>query len=435
MPKTITLAQTVTVMGSFDVVVVGGGPAGCMAALAAARRGCTTVLVERLSFLGGMATGGLVMPVSEFNKNGRRIISGIAWETMERLAKAGAADLSYPIGNVPFDPEAYKFVLQQMMQESGVALLLNTMMTGCVKQEKHVTHILCTSQQGSFALEGKRFIDATGDALLCGYADVPFQPLPTVEECQPATLCFRLGGVDTAHLENIHLSEPNTRYFNSRIRETLDKLRKEQYVPNFGGPWFCWTMREGIVNVNMTRAAIDSADPLQASEAACQLRSDVFRFTDLLKQNVNEFRDCYLLETAVLIGCRESRRIAGIHVLTGDELLSGKPFEDTIACSAHPVDIHIANDSSQHVTFLEKEGYIPYRSLCIADYPNLLVAGRCISADRQAFASTRVQAPCMATGQAAGTAAALSLKTSVAVYDVCISTLQQQLDLPISWSK
>jgi len=411
------------------VIVVGGGPAGCMAAIAAARSGCSTALVERMSFLGGMATGGLVMPVSEFNKNGRRVIGGIAWETMERLAEMGAADLSYPIGNVPFDPEAYKYVLQQMIQEAGVALYLNTMLTGCMRQGTLLTHALCTSLQGSFALEGKCFIDATGDALLCGFADTPFQPVPSAQECQPATLCFRLGGVDTAHLENIHLSHPNTRYFNSRVRSVLEELRHEQPVPNFGGPWFCWTMREGVVNVNITRAALDSADPLQASQAACQLRSDAFRFTELLRRHVNEFRDCYLMETAALVGCRESRRIAGLHVLTGSELLSGNPFPDAIACSAHPVDIHVAANSSQQVTFLEKEGFIPYRSLCIANYPNLLAAGRCISADRVAFASTRVQAPCMATGQAAGTAAAISLKMGVAVYDVNIAALRHQLAL------
>ena len=133
------------------------------------------------------------------------------------------------------------------------------------------------------------------------------------------------------------------------------------------------------------------------------------------------------METAAIAGWRESRRILGAHVLSGEELLSSVHFEDTIAASAHPVDIHLASGSGQKVTFLDREGFIPYRSLYAEAFPNLLVAGRCISADRSAFASVRVQAPCMAVGQAAGTAAAICCRDAIAVSEVKTHVLLDEL--------
>ena len=425
MTKSVRFEACIPVKGRYDVVVCGGGPSGYVAAIAAARMGAKTALVEQLGFLGGLATAGLVAPVSEFNKNGRRIIGGIPWEVMERLASAGGADLSYPIGNVPYDPETYKLVAQQMTEEAGVDVYLESALFGCETDGSHVARVCLTGKHGAFALEGSVFIDATGDAVLCQAAGVPFQAMPEDADCQPATLCFRLGGVDTDHLEKIHLREPNTRYFNSRVKEILELL--DEPVPNFGGPWFCWAMRDGVVNVNMTRAQVSLNDTLGASKMSCRLRADAHRFTELLRRHVPEFRNCWLMETAAIAGWRESRRILGAHVLSGEELLSSVHFEDTIAASAHPVDIHLASGSGQKVTFLDREGFIPYRSLYAEAFPNLLVAGRCISADRSAFASVRVQAPCMAVGQAAGTAAAICCRDAIAVSEVKTHVLLDEL--------
>jgi hypothetical protein len=416
-------------LAAYDVIVCGGGPSGYIAAIAAARAGMRTAIVEQLSFFGGMATAGLVAPISEFHKNGRRIIGGIPWEAMARLEQAGGADLSYPTGNVPYDPELYKAVIQDMILEAKVDPYLSCTVADCLQSEDTITHLICTSKHGGFALKGRYFIDCTGDAVLCQAAHVPFQPEPEKGEFQPATLCFRLGNVDTDHLENIHLSHPDTRYFNSRIKEILLSVPDKEQVPNFGGPWFCWALRDGIVNVNMTRARRSFSNPLEASRIACGLRRDSLRFVELLRKYVKEFENCYLMETATLVGYRESRRIQGAHILTGKELLSGYRFEDTIAASAHPVDIHCAADTSQKVIFLDQEGFIPYRSLYNDAYVNLLVAGRCISADSDAFASVRVQAPCMATGQAAGTAAALCCQNRTAVSRLDPALLQTHLKM------
>lgn len=425
--ETVSYHAQVPVIGSYDVIVCGGGPAGYVSALAAARNGARVAILEQYSFFGGLATAGLVAPISEFNKNGRRVIQGIPWEVMERLHALGGADLSYPIGNVPYDPELYKLVIQEMLLEAGATPYLCCTLTGCIQENRRITHALCSGKQGGFALRADCFIDCTGDAVLCSVAHVPLQAVPDAAECQPATLCFRLGGVGTAHLENIFLREQNTRYANQRVRRVLEALRDSENVPNFGGPWFCWAMRDGIVNVNMTRAPVNLEDPAEASKMECRLRADAFRLTGLLQKHVPEFKNSFIIETAVQAGYREGRRIAGAHVLTGEELMGGVHFEDTIACAAHPVDIHRPNDTAQDVTFLQQEGFIPYRSLFASGYSNLLVAGRCLSADRVAFASVRVQACAMATGQAAGTAAALCCRQRIPVDALDTSCLRGTL--------
>lgn len=413
---TIQYTFRACIAGEYDVVVCGGGPSGFVAAIAAARNGAKTALVERYTFLGGMATGGLVAPISEFNKNGRRIIGGIPWEFAETLNALGGADLSYPIGNLPYDPELYKLTAQKMVLQAGVTLYLGCALSECVMRGKQIEAAIFTGRAGSFALKAGCFIDCTGDAELALRAGAPFQAIPDPQQLQPATLCFRLAGVDTDHLENIHFREQNIKYSNSRVRAVLTRLKDAGIdVPNFGGPWFHWSMHKGFVCVNMTRRPAFPEDPVLASETECMLREDAFRLTSLLKQTVPEFADCYLVQTAVQAGYRESRRIRGVHILTGEEFLEHHVFEDTVALGAHPVDIHHTNGAGQDVVFLPQEGCIPYRSLILEDYPNLIAAGRCISADRNAFASIRVQAPAMATGQAAGTAAAISHSTRRAI--------------------
>jgi hypothetical protein len=425
----VFLSQNVPVESKYDVIVCGGGPSGFIAAISAARNGAKVALIERYSFLGGLATAGLVAPISEFNKNGQRIVDGIPWEFVEQLSKLDGADLSYPIGNVPYDPEVYKLVAQRMVMDAGVSLFLGCEFIQCSMENNKITHVICKGKTGIFALEGSIFIDCTGDAELAFCAKAPFQETPSAQECQPASLCFRLGNVDTAKLENICFREPSTKYSNSRIRELLNNLRETIPVPIFGGPWFHWAMHDGIVVVNMTRSPVYLNDALKASEIECQLREDVFTLVDLLKKHVPEFKDAFVIQTGIHAGYRESRRILGCHVLTGKELLNAVTFEDSIARSAHPVDIHRPNDSEQDVHFLSEAGYIPYRSIIMKSHPNLFVAGRCISADRIALASIRVQAPAMAIGQAAGTAAALCIDSQTLSFDLNVKLLQKKLTM------
>ncbi len=399
----------------YDVVVCGGGPSGIMAAAAAAQNGAKTALIERYAFMGGLSTAGLVAPISEFRKNDKQIIGGLPWLFVEKLAEMDGADLSYPNGNTPFDSEVYKLCAQRFLSERGVTVFLNTTLIGCETEKQKIVAVRCQHFTGEFILKAKSFVDATGDAMLCFYAGVPFLQ-QEIEKVQPASLCLKLGNVDTEHLEKTRFREHNTKYSNQRVREMFEKVKeKGEDVPQFGGPWFHIDVREGVVYVNMTRSAVNLENPIKCSEMECILRENAFRLVQLLKENIEEFKNCYIISTGTQAGYRETRRVQGKYVLTGEDILQKVYFKDTIAKSAHPIDIHCAQGTKQNVAFLQEAGCIPFRSLYTEEFSNLLVAGRCISADKSAFASVRVQAPVMAMGQAAGTAAALCVRKDLNV--------------------
>lgn len=421
----ITQTKEVPVVGAYDVVVCGGGPAGLIAAVAAARGGARTALIERYGFLGGMATAGLVAPISVFNYNGRRIIDGIPWEFVERLAEIGGAEEEKPLGNITFSPEKYKLVAQRMLLEAGVTLYFHSYLTGCRKTEGRITHIVVENKNGAEALAARYFIDATGDADLAHLADVPMQPASGT--LQPASLIFMLGGVDTDALPMLRHSQQGVNYHDLAIRETLERLRQTQDVPLFGGPWYCGVLSKGVVLVNMTRTQVNMADNREATAAECLLHEHVHRFTELLRRHVPAFRNASLLATATQTGVRETRRIKGYHTLTGEEYLHAVDFPDAVSRGCHPVDIHAASSTQQRCEFLKEAAFIPYRTLIAPGFPNLLVAGRSFSADAVASASVRVQASVMGLGQAAGAAAAQCVRTGVDVAEVDVEQLRKTL--------
>ena len=428
--KNITVSKSVPVVGSYDVVVCGAGPAGVIAAIAAAREGASVALVERFGFLGGMATAGLVMPLSVFIYQNKRVIGGIPWEFIERLEAMGGGYIEKPLGNVAFDPELYKLCMQRMVLEAGVTLYMNSYLTGTVVgTEGAVECVVIENKSGSEALEAKVFIDCTGDADLAAMAGVEMQPM-NGEPLQPLSTYFILAGVDTSSpliAEAMHHNKQGVNCHCLPIREYLLEHAEELNMPEFGGPWFCTTLHEGCVAVNMTRTAADACDNRDYTAAECRLREDVYRMADVLRNNFAEFKNCYVASVATQAGIRETRRIKGVHTMTAEEYMSGYRYEDSISRGAHPIDIHATKGSSQVTHFLEQAAYVPYRALIANNYPNLLVAGRCLSADRKAFASMRVQASCMGTGQAAGVAAAMCAKVGCSVQSVDIGALVERL--------
>lgn len=395
----------------FDVVVCGGGPAGIGAAIAAAERGAKTALVERLGFLGGMATAGYVNPMSEFAYNGQQVSGGIPWRFAEEMVAMGGAMVEHPRCNISFDPEVYKLVAQRMLDAAKVKCYMNTYIADTLMEGNQIVGIVTVNKSGMQAIQGKYFIDATGDADIAHFAGVPM--LPKEQAMQPGTLCFYLTGVDT-ETERMHIIHQKNHRFNHQatfVRDVLFALREQGvHVPKFGGPWLATTMQPGCITVNMTRAAVDAVDSEDLQQAEIQLREDAYCLFKLLQEHVEEFKNSKLAATATVAGIRESRRIRGLHVLTGEEYVTAHRFEDAVARACHPVDIHLPGDEGQKLTFPQDAGFIPFRCLIAESFPNLLVAGRAISADEEAFAAIRVQVPCMETGQAAGVAAALCLK-------------------------
>ena len=425
--NTILYQKNIPVTDHFDVIVCGGGAAGIGAAMAAAEKGAKTALVERFGFPGGMATAGYVNPMSEFAYNGRQVVGGIAWRFAQKLVENGGG-LVEARCNVSFNPEIYKLTAQQLLEQAHVTCFMNTNIIDCTMENDAITSVIVANKSGLFAISADYFIDCTGDADLCALAGV--EMLPQEEAMQPGTLCFTLSGVDTS-TERMHIIHQKNHRFNHQatfVREPLLKLREEGVdVPQFGGPWLATTLIDGCITVNMTRSAMNATDSADYQKAEAKMRKDVFRLVELMREHVEEFKNCQLASIATMAGIRESRRIRGVHVLAGKEYVVAHKFPDAIARSAHAVDIHLPGNDGQKLIFPEDAGYIPYRSLITATHRNLLVAGRCISADGEAFAAIRVQAPCMETGQAAGFAAAMCLADKRNVQDVDTDALVAQV--------
>ncbi|WP_234573613.1 FAD-dependent oxidoreductase [Rhodohalobacter sp. 614A] len=419
----IRQTREIPVIAEYDVVVCGGGPSGFIAAIAAARGGARTALIERYGFLGGMATASLVAPISVFNYNQRRIIDGIPWEFIERLIDIEGAREEKPSGNITFSPEKYKLIAQRMVLEAGVSLYFHSYITGCKKSENNLTHVILENKNGTEAIAAKYFIDCTGDADLSYQAGVPMQPKSS--ELQPASLIFMLGGVDTDSLPKIRHNEHKVNYHDLDIRQAFEDLDID--LPQYGGPWYCGILANDLVLVNMTRTYADMANNREATNAECVLREDVFTFVDLLKKNIPAFENAHLVMTAPQTGTRETRRIKGVHTLTGEEYIEARNFDDAISRGCHPVDIHSSSSNNQLCEFLEDAAFVPYRCLIAPGFPNLLVGGRAFSADGISSASVRVQASAMGLGQAAGVAAALCAQYGTNVSEVDIKKLRNTL--------
>lgn len=425
----ITQERKINIVGEYDVVVAGGGPAGFIAAIAAARNGAKTALIERYAFLGGMATAAYVTPISVFSYNGERNIGGIPWEFVERLEKVGGALVEQPLNNVAFDPELYKLIAEEMVREAGIDLYMSSYISGIWKNlDNSIKEVYFENKNGTEGVRGKVFIDATGDADISFMAGVPMKKYDS--PLQPSSMCFILSGVDTSSpllKDVIHHSKQGVNCQSEPIRVRLTELSKTKDIPNFGGPWFCTVLHEGSVAVNTTRIGTNACDNRDFSEANFSLRKDAFRIADVLRENYEEFKECYVSATPAQAGVRETRHIDGVYTITADEYLNAYKYEDSVSRCSHPIDIHAQKGESQRCSFLKKAAYVPYRSLIAKDYPNIIVAGRTLSAEKEAFASLRVQASCMGIGQAAGFAAAMASSENISVLDINTSGLVEKL--------
>ena len=411
------------------VCVVGGGPAGFMAAIAAARHGAKVLLVESFGFPGGMATAGLVGPISKFNFAGKRVVEGLPWEFVERLAARGGAITDLQKGNVPFEAEIYRRVAREMLEEAGVTCLWQTSVCGAPELDADGSIKSVTLSTAGFLskLEADMFIDCSASGAIVGYHG--FGGYRSEKgAAQPLSLCFHLAGVDTKKAR-VLVRNDNERSRNPVLRAALEEAMKSGRIKSFGGPWAVWgsTIRPGCVSVNATRTAADVTDPVEIAKATALMRSEIPVIVDVFRAADPAFREAYVSQTAAATGFRECRELKALHRITAAEFVSGEYSPDTIALAAHPIDRHLAGSSGQNLSFLKKPGGIPLSALISAKCPNLLAAGGLIAAEPAAFASIRVQAQCMATGQAAGTAAAMALKSSLPPKELDSKTLVSAL--------
>ena len=439
---------------SADVLVIGGGPAGMCAAIAAARQGVRVLLVEQGGFLGGSATRGLVGPfMTCYDRKGENmIIRGLFEEIVDRMVargcalhpsavRAGTGFTSWiVVGHdhvTPFEPEGLKRVMDDMTEEAGVKVLFHTDFLKPVLDGDRPVGIIVSSKRGIEMIRGRVLIDCTGDGDVAARAGIPFE-MGNEERglIQPATMFFHVSGVDANALEadiqaNIHnfyrKDGVNYRSLHWRVtqaRENGDWPLQRVSIGMFRRP------RPDEWCINTSRImGVDSTDNESLSRAEVEGRRQAEIIMKFLNKYVPGCENARMISTASHVGIRESRHIRGDYRLTADDLIGAKVPEDSILLAANSVDVHgrFGPTSNEYVP-IEGDYYgIPYRCLLPQGMENLLLAGRCVSADSTAAGAIRVMPPCMGMGQAAGTAAAMAIKAGITPRQLDARQLRQRL--------
>lgn len=424
------------VVAEADVVVCGGGPGGFPAAIAAARHGAKVVLIERYGFLGGLATAGLVAPIlsQHAHDSDEPIVDGILHELTDRMHAIGGSTAWHEAlkeWGIRFDAEAMKIVLDELIQDAGVHVMLHTWIADVVMDGQRIAGVIVENKSGRQAVMGKLFVDATGDADVAFRAGAP-TTFGRAFDGKPESMGSFL------QLANVPaVSDEQRKEINALICKQMDAGAFAFYNPNFIAKQCAY--HGDHTSANMTRFGGDSTNAEDMTRGEISIRKNIWALVRYLRKSVPGFEDVYVLQSSPQIGPRESRQIVGPYALTGDDVRFGRRYDDGVARGSWWIDIHCplgntypvhlclkecpkASDcpfwASEHERMLPREqlyppvgGWydIPYRCLLSVGVPNLLSSGRCISATHEGMAGSRVMGSCVAIGQAAGTAAALSL--------------------------
>lgn len=427
-------ARDIDVLAEADVVVAGSGPGGLGAALSAARSGASVVLCERHGFLGGNFTAAAVGSVCGYYANRgtwdapsfEPVVGGIAEEILSALAAGGVG-----MGPIPFKEQTAVFLYQPwaakrlfdglVTAEAGIDLLLHSTVADAVVHDGVMEALVVATKRGLAAVRGRVFVDATGDADLSTFGGA-------------ATVTGGAGGSQFASMQFLleHVDDAAVISANAALAELIG--RHGAHLSRDGGAVLP-TFHPGEATGAMTRvrnpdgSPIDTTDVRQATYGEIEGRRLAEEAAGFLREHVRGFESSFLADTAVQLGVRETRHVVGGYTLTGEDVRSGARFADAVAACSWPQEYHTDGRSTRY-EFLEPglTYQVPFASLRPEGIANLLVVGRCISADHDALASVRVMAPCLAMGQAAGTAAAMVGRPGVATLDdLDVAELQAEL--------
>jgi len=435
MKTIIEPAREIELAAETEILIIGGGPAGIAAATAAARCGARTMLLEKYGFLGGMGTAAMVTNFcglhASINGSVQQIVRGVADDILERLdnldglrephpvkAKGGGHDVAAQA----YDTSAYKMATDDLLLSAGVDIRFHTFAVDVLMDGARIDAVLIETKSGRKAIKAEVFIDCSGDGDLAYWSgaeclkgdDNGFMAYPTT--------MFRVANVDDDKVHNE--GKPN-------LSALIEAAAKDYNLPRKTGVLGSQP-HAGEWRVNLTQISRDG-DPIDGSDwndlgfAETEGRRQSQEYFRFLKDCVPGFENSYLLETAPQVGIRETRRIIGEHILSEDDILSCRDFEDSIGCNGWPLEQHLKGSAKW--TFLGGRGYhqIPFGTTLPKGVDNLLVAGRCASTTPEGQASLRVSGPCFAMGQAVGTAAELARRSGVTPKEIDVKALQHQL--------
>lgn len=427
-----------------DVLVVGGGTAGFAAAIAAAREGARVILTEENGYLGGTATAGLVAPfMTCYDTLGEnQIIKGIFSEFVNELAELGGAvrpedcrkcdsfsgyKLSGHLGTTPVDKEKVKLVMERMCEEAGVELKYHYLFISAETEGRKVTACNFATSAGIYRIDAKEIIDCSGNASVCHSAGGECLFSDENGALQPVTTFFLIDGVDKAKLDEAVYSADSAE---GRAFMDLVRIAKER------GEFPCGTQKVRLyeqpndiwaVNMCQIDQPFDVNDPDLITKAEIEGRRQADIIFTFLKKYVPGLEGAKMLQTSDRVGIRESRRMVGEYVLTKEDLLESKIFDDAVVILANSIDVHTTGKVDYKTFKNEKPYSIPYRSLISKDFDNLFTAGKSVSADRAAHGAVRVMPPCMAMGEAVGIASAMAAKSGERAKDINTAELRRKL--------